>query len=116
MTNRILLLAFIVLFTFNCALQLINPKLTLDEFFNYVDFLAVAISPDGNSVVIDTDRSDWEQSIFRRDLWLYRDDGHGAGSLTQLTNSGDDSSRTGLRMANGSHSSPSAVCEREGCQ
>src|ERR1700730_17897015 len=69
-----------------------TPKLTLDEFFNYVDFNAIALSPDGQSVVIETDRSDWEQSIFRLDLWLYRDDGHGAGSLTQLTNSGHDSS------------------------
>jgi dipeptidyl aminopeptidase/acylaminoacyl peptidase len=69
-----------------------NPKLTLDEFFNYVDFNTIALSPDGQSVVIETDRSDWEQSIFRLDLWLYRDDGHGAGSLMQLTNSGHDSS------------------------
>ena len=42
-------------------------------------------------MVISTDRADWEQNIFRDDLWLYRDDGHGAGSLTQLTNSGHDS-------------------------
>jgi dipeptidyl aminopeptidase/acylaminoacyl peptidase len=90
MTNRILLLAFIVLFTFNFAHAADKPKLTLDEFFNYVDFLAVAISPDGNSVVINTERADWEQSTFRRDLWLYRDDGHGAGALTQLTQLGDN--------------------------
>ena len=52
-----------------------KPKLTLDEFFNSVDYPAVAISPDGNSVVIDVERADWDQKIFRTDLWLYRDDG-----------------------------------------
>jgi len=54
-----------------------NPKLTLDEFFNYVQFTALNMSPDGQSVVISTDRADWEQNIFRDDLWLYRDDGQG---------------------------------------
>jgi len=66
-----------------------KPKLTLDEFFNSVSFPALEISPDGNSVVIGTDRADWDQQIFRKDLWLYRDDGK-AGSLIQLTQSGHD--------------------------
>jgi dipeptidyl aminopeptidase/acylaminoacyl peptidase len=65
-------------------------KLTLDEFFNSVDYPAIAISPDGNSVVIVTERADWDQKIFRTDLWLYRDDSKG-GSLIQLTQSGHDS-------------------------
>jgi dipeptidyl aminopeptidase/acylaminoacyl peptidase len=68
-----------------------KPKLTLDEFFNSVDITGVKLSPDGQSVVISTDRADWEQSIFRDDLWLYRDDQRGGGSLTQLTQSGYDS-------------------------
>ena len=51
-----------------------KPKLTLDEFFNSVSYNSVAISPDGNSVVIATERADWDQKIFRDDLWLYRDD------------------------------------------
>ena len=38
-----------------------KPKLTLDEFFNSVSYPAVAISPDGNSVVIVTERADWDQ-------------------------------------------------------
>ena len=67
-----------------------KPKLTIDEFFNAVDFTAAKLSPDGQSVVIATDRADWEQNIFREDLWLYRDDGHAGGTLTQLTNSGAD--------------------------
>jgi dipeptidyl aminopeptidase/acylaminoacyl peptidase len=67
-----------------------KPKLTLDEFFNSVSYDAVAISPDGTSVVIVTERADWDQKIFRTDLWLYRDDAKG-GSLIQLTQSGHDS-------------------------
>jgi len=67
-----------------------KPKLTLDEFFNSVGFSGVALSPDGNSVVFDTERADWDQQIFRSDLWLYHDDGKG-GSLIQLTQSGHDS-------------------------
>src|SRR5580700_1576422 len=66
-----------------------KPKLTLDEFFNAVDYPAVAISPDGNSVVIVVERPDWDQNIFRTDLWLYRDDNKSA-SLIQLTQSGHD--------------------------
>ena len=68
-----------------------KPKLTLDEFFNSVSFSAIELSPDGNSVVIGTERADWDQQIFRSDLWLYRDDAKG-GSLIQLTQSGHDSS------------------------
>jgi dipeptidyl aminopeptidase/acylaminoacyl peptidase len=66
-----------------------KPKLTLDEFFNSVSFTSVELSPDGTSVAIVTERADWEQNIFRHDLWLYRDDGK-AGSLIQLTQSGHD--------------------------
>jgi dipeptidyl aminopeptidase/acylaminoacyl peptidase len=72
-----------------------KPKLTLDEFFNSVDYPAIAISPDGNSVVIGTERADWDQQIFRKDLWLYHDDGKAGSpngsSLIQLTQSGHDS-------------------------
>jgi dipeptidyl aminopeptidase/acylaminoacyl peptidase len=77
----------------SCALSSFaqdKPKLTLDEFFNSVSFPAIEISPDGNSVVIATERADWDQQIFRSDLWLFRDDVKG-GSLMQLTQSGRDS-------------------------
>jgi acylaminoacyl-peptidase len=66
-----------------------KPKITLDEFFNAVDFTGVKVSPNGHSVVIAAEHADWDQNIFRQDLWLYRDGG--AGSLTQLTQSGHDS-------------------------
>ncbi len=69
--------------------QTAKPKLTLDEFFNSVSFPSVKVSPDGNSVVIETERADWEQQIFRKELWLYRT---ANASLTQLTQSGHDSS------------------------
>ena len=89
---RIPKVAFIVAMVVSDALSAAaqsKPKLTLDEFFNAVDFTAMEISPDGDSVVIGTERADWDQQVFRSDLWLYRDDGK--GSLIQLTQSGHDS-------------------------
>src|SRR5882672_2322705 len=68
-----------------------KPKLTLDEFFNAVGFGAVRISPDGQSIVIGVEHADWDQSIFQENLWLYRDNGQGGGTLTQLTRGGRDS-------------------------
>src|SRR5580704_3281430 len=68
-----------------------KPRLTIDEFFNAVTFPSIEVSPDGGSVVIETERADWDQQIFRDDLWLYRDnDGKGGASLIQLTQSGHD--------------------------
>ena len=64
-----------------------KPKLTLDDFFNSVSFRGIELSPDGGSVVFATDRADWDQQIFRTDLWLYRED----NVLIQLTQSGHDS-------------------------
>lgn len=83
-----ILLVVITISGFSHAAE--KPKLTLDEFFNVVSFSAVEVSPDGKAVVIGTERADWDQSIFRDDLWLYRVNGQG-GSLTQLTTSGLDS-------------------------
>jgi dipeptidyl aminopeptidase/acylaminoacyl peptidase len=75
-----------------------KPKVTLDEFFNSVSYTAVELSPDGSSVVLCTERADWDQQIFRHDLWLYRaqwphEDSSESktGSLIQLTQSGHDS-------------------------
>ncbi|MGB9073534.1 MAG: prolyl oligopeptidase family serine peptidase [Terriglobales bacterium] len=79
-----------LLSSFSLFAQTAKPKLTLDEFFNSVGFTAVKVSPDGGSVVVATERADWEQQIFRKDLWLYRIAGQG-GSLVQLTQSGHDS-------------------------
>ena len=89
--SRMLLVSFLAVLTLGLAHASAKPKLTLDEFFNYVEFDAVKVSPDGRSIVMVTDRADWDQSFYRTDLWLYRDDGRGGGSLSQLTHSGRDS-------------------------
>ncbi len=81
----------VVAIQLSCALTLFaqaKPKLNLDDFFNSVGFRSVELSPNGNSVVFATERADWDQQIFRTDLWLYRDD---SKSLIQLTQSGHDS-------------------------
>jgi dipeptidyl aminopeptidase/acylaminoacyl peptidase len=102
---RIHKIALIASILITCALTATaqsKPKLTLDDFFNSVDFTALEISPDGNSVVIATERADWDQQIFRTDLWLYHEPSHDdgksgskpsstPGSLIQLTQSGHDS-------------------------
>jgi dipeptidyl aminopeptidase/acylaminoacyl peptidase len=64
-----------------------KPKITFDEYFNAVSFPAIAVSPDGHSVAIQTERADWDQQIFSKNLWLYREPD---GSLVQLTESGHD--------------------------
>ena len=89
----LLFIAAVLCFTFP-AFADDKPKLTLDEFFNSVSYPSVEISPDGNSVVIATERADWEQQIFRTDLWLYRNDGKSGSpnnsTIIQLTQSGHD--------------------------
>jgi len=65
-----------------------KPRVTLDEFFNAVDFSKVALSPDGHMVAIATQRADWDAERFREDLWLWRDSD---GTLIPLTQSGHDS-------------------------
>jgi len=93
MTIRTLLFLPVLVILIVASVQAADkPELTLDEFFNYVEFTSVKVSPDGQSAVIATNRADWEQNIFREDLWIYRDDGRGAGGLARLTNSGYDRS------------------------
>jgi dipeptidyl aminopeptidase/acylaminoacyl peptidase len=84
-------LAFLLLFTAATAClsaSFAKPRLTLDEFFNAVDFSRVALSPDGHNVVVATSRADWNAQRYREDLWLWRDSD---GQLTPLTQSGHDS-------------------------
>jgi Tol biopolymer transport system component len=93
MAKRKLLLLTLLLTS--AAQSQTKPKLTLDEFFNSVSFPAVELSPDGNSVVIATERADWDRQIFRTDLWLYRagqnSNNPKPNPLLQLTQSGHDS-------------------------
>ncbi|MGH9430574.1 MAG: S9 family peptidase [Terriglobia bacterium] len=72
------------------AAQAPKQPLTLDAFFNSVDIGPIRISPDGQEVVIPTERADWTHSRFRSDLWLYRPAADGNGSLIALTRSGHD--------------------------
>ncbi|MGE5724419.1 MAG: S9 family peptidase [Acidobacteriota bacterium] len=91
MSKRFCLPAIALFLTFFVAAATAQkPPLTLDDFFNSVDISAARLSPDGRAVVIATQRADWNQNVFRKDLWLYRDNGQGGGSLTQLTQSGRD--------------------------
>jgi dipeptidyl aminopeptidase/acylaminoacyl peptidase len=85
--NVVLLVFSLSVATFSFAQN--KPKITLDEFFNSVSFSSVQLSPDGNSVVIGTERADWDRQIFSKNLWLYRGAGNN-GSLVQLTQSGHD--------------------------
>ena len=68
-----------------------KPKLTLDDFFNSVSIDSVKLSPDGRAVAIATSRADWDQEIFRKDLWLYREEANGGTALLPLTQTGHDS-------------------------
>ncbi|HEX8892515.1 MAG TPA: DPP IV N-terminal domain-containing protein, partial [Terriglobales bacterium] len=84
----LVLAALAMLATASMHAQAERPRLTLDEFFNAVDFTKIVVSPDGHMVVIATDRADWKNARFRQDLWLWRD---GDGALIPLTQSGHDS-------------------------
>jgi dipeptidyl aminopeptidase/acylaminoacyl peptidase len=72
-----------------------KPPVTLDEFFDSVEYNAAQISPDGAAVVIQTTRSDWDANRYRTDLWLYRVAGasvSSGGALIPLTQSGHEHS------------------------
>ncbi len=63
-------------------------RITLDEFFNFVRYTDIKLSPGGNSVVIATERPDWKLERFRHDLWLWTEV---RSALVPLTQSGHDS-------------------------
>jgi dipeptidyl aminopeptidase/acylaminoacyl peptidase len=91
------LVVFLSAFSASIFSQAAKPKLTIDEFFNSVWFDSVKVSPDGNSVLIEVERADWEQQIFRKELWLYRTGetrqvASLQENLAQLTQSGHDTS------------------------
>ncbi|MHB1795009.1 MAG: S9 family peptidase [Acidobacteriaceae bacterium] len=65
-----------------------KPPMTLDEFFSFVEVHGLALSPDGNTAVIGTERADWKQSRFRDDLWMWRAKDN---SITPLSTTGHDS-------------------------
>ena len=64
-----------------------KPPLTFQAFFHAVSIGAVRMEPDGEAVVIETERPDYAHNRFRTDLWLYRVAEH---RLAPLTTSGHD--------------------------
>ena len=89
-TLGVLLCALSVsLFAQTALAQTSKPKITLDEFFDAIDFIALKVAPDGSSVVINAERNDWNQQIICQELWLYRISGDG-GNLVQLTHAARD--------------------------
>lgn len=85
---QLFLIGFVVLGTGASCLAQSKSRLTLDAFFNSVSFSAVAVSPNGQAVVVETVRADWKANRFREDLWLYRTSD---AALVPLTSSGEDS-------------------------
>ena len=69
---------FLIALAPTCALAVSaqnKPKITLDEFFNSVSFPSVKFRPMGHSVVIGTERADWDQQIFSNNFGCIADDG-----------------------------------------
>lgn len=64
-----------------------KPRITLDEFFNYVSYTGLQLAPDGKALVIGTRRADWSHNRFRKDIWLWRE---GMSAPILLTTSGSD--------------------------
>jgi dipeptidyl aminopeptidase/acylaminoacyl peptidase len=65
-----------------------KPLISLDEFFNYVGYTRLSLSPDGKALLIGTARADWGHNRFRKDIWLWRE---GMSAPILLTTSGRDS-------------------------
>jgi dipeptidyl aminopeptidase/acylaminoacyl peptidase len=65
-----------------------KPLITLDEFFNFVSYSDIKLSPDGNALLIGTERADWKREKYRKDIWLWRT---GSSAPLLLTQSGKDS-------------------------
>lgn len=65
-----------------------KPRLTLDEFFSSVSIDSIALSPDGNSVLVATSRPDWPAKRWRHDIWLAK----GGEPQRLLTQTGHESS------------------------
>jgi dipeptidyl aminopeptidase/acylaminoacyl peptidase len=65
-----------------------KKAITLDEYLNTTEIIAVRLSPDGTAAVIETQAPDWKASQYRIDLWIWT----AAGGLRPLTHSGNEAS------------------------
>ncbi|CAF5178551.1 unnamed protein product, partial [Rotaria magnacalcarata] len=67
----VVLFLLLVLKFFSYSSAQDKPKLTLDEFFNYVEYPTVIFSPTGQHLLIETLQPSWETNSYSHDLWLY---------------------------------------------
>ena len=51
------------------------PKLTIDEFLNSTVYASVTLSPNGQHVLVHTNRPSWESNRFENTLWLHETQG-----------------------------------------
>lgn len=67
--NNLFLLILLKAFIF-CSAQN-KTKLSLDEFFNYIEYLILSFSPTGQHFVYDVLQPSWETNSYSHMLWLY---------------------------------------------
>lgn len=85
--SRSLVLGLLALLWLATAQSQTKPRITLDEFFSGTSIDSIALSPDGNAVLVATTRADWVAKRNRHDIWLAQ-----AGAPPRLlTSSGHDS-------------------------
>ncbi|MDE3200030.1 MAG: S9 family peptidase [Acidobacteriota bacterium] len=63
-----------------------KPTISLDEVFSTTDIINARLSPDGTAAVIETEAPDWQNNVYRNDLWLWT----AASGLRPLTHSGTE--------------------------
>ena len=55
----------------SCSTIRNKPKLSFEEFFDHTEFPALSFSPNGQHLLIQTRRTDWNASVSEDRLWLY---------------------------------------------
>ncbi|UJR19669.1 hypothetical protein I4U23_022804 [Adineta vaga] len=68
---KIMLFVLVILQFFLYSFGENKPKLSLDEFFNYVDYPTVSVSPTGEYLFYEDKRPSWENNSYVRNLCLY---------------------------------------------
>ena len=51
--------------------SLTKPTITLDEFFDYTSFPSISLSPNGQYLIVHTQKASWDSSSYNNSLWLY---------------------------------------------
>jgi dipeptidyl aminopeptidase/acylaminoacyl peptidase len=55
----------------SCVTIQLQPKLTIDEFFNSTYFPSLSVSPTGQHIFVHTRRPAWKSNSFENTLWIY---------------------------------------------